>query len=174
MPAGNSYPAPTLPLTGAEQFTGYQQQGAIIATVTISISQLAQSITASSFTSPPAIGSVTPNVGTFTLLTVADYLATSVDSAVAAAGSSQTTSTLLDDQWNVITSVGASTGVQLPDVAAGTPVRVFHNAAGGHVLSVYPPAGQQIGSLSVNAPSGMIFGQANDFCYIGGGLWIVK
>lgn len=40
MPQGNSYPGPTLPLNGAEQFTIFQQQGAIVSTCTASIADV--------------------------------------------------------------------------------------------------------------------------------------
>lgn len=41
MPQGNTYPAPELPLTGTEQLTIFQQQGATIATCTATTAQLA-------------------------------------------------------------------------------------------------------------------------------------
>jgi len=174
MPAGNSYPAPNLPLTGAEQFTLFQQQGSIVATCTASISQLAVSIAASSFSSPPPIGSTTPNTGAFTDLTVTEYLATSITTGIVASGASQSTATLLTTQMNVVNNVGSGTGVLLEPVSAGTFVRVFHRASGGHTLSVYPPSGQQIEALGTNSPSGMIYGQSNDYCYVGSNLWLVK
>ena len=40
MPAGNSYPGPILPLTGAEQLTLFQQQAGQVVTTTASVSQL--------------------------------------------------------------------------------------------------------------------------------------
>jgi hypothetical protein len=70
MPQGNSYPAPQLPLNGTEQFTGYQQQGATVQTVTITISQLFEGGFAPVLSSPPPIGDVTPNTGQFTTLNV--------------------------------------------------------------------------------------------------------
>lgn len=40
MPQGNSYVAPELPLTGTEQITGFQQQGGVVKTVTMTIEQI--------------------------------------------------------------------------------------------------------------------------------------
>jgi hypothetical protein len=174
MPTGNSYPAPHLPLVGTEQFTGYQQQGNVVATVTISISQLAVALSASQFSSPPSIGSVTPNTGAFTYLTVTNYESLSTAGSVVASGTSQSTATALTKQINVVTSVSASTGVILPNVAIGTWVRVFHEAIGGSTLSVYPPLGQQIQALGTNSPSGMVYNQANDYCYTSLNQWFVK
>ena len=174
MPAGNSYPAPTLPLNGTEQFTLFQQQGAVVATCTATISQLVVSISANSFSSPPPIGSVTPNTGQFTYLSVVDFLNTSTATGIVAAGTSQATATAITAQINVISSVSAGTGIILPTVSTGTPVTVFHRATGGHTLSVYPPVGQQIEGLGTNAPSGMIQNGSNDFVYVGGNTWRVK
>lgn len=174
MPAGNSYPAPTLPLNGTEQFTVFQQQGAVVATCTVTISQLSQGISSAQFASPPPIGSSTPNTGAFTYLTVTEYLNTSVTTGIVASGSSQGTATAIAAQTNVVGNVASGTGVILPIVSAGTPVRIFHRASGGQTMSVYPPSGHQIESLGTNSPSGMIAGQANDYCYVGGNLWLVK
>jgi hypothetical protein len=174
MPTGNSYPAPNLPLNGTEQFTGFQQQGAIVSTVTITISQLAASITAGSFSSPAPIGNITPNTGAFTFLTITQFESFSLNNAIVATGNSQATATPITTSWSVITVVAPGTGIILPIVPMGTPVRVFYAATGGNTLSVYPPVGQRIGTLGINAPSGMISNMANDFCFIGGGAWIVK
>jgi hypothetical protein len=174
MPTGNSYPAPNLPLNGTEQFTGFQQQGAVVATVTITISQLAASITAGSFSSPAPIGNITPNTGAFTFLTVTQFESLSTTSNVSAVGNTQGTATQLTTQMNVVIVAGSGSGVILPVVPVGTWVRVFHEAAGGNVLSVYPPVGHQIGTLGVNAPSGMIQNQANDYCFVGSNQWWIK
>ena len=69
MAQGNTYPAPSLPLTGAEQFTIYQQNGAVVGTFTATISQIAEALPTLSFENPPPIGSITPNTGKFTTLT---------------------------------------------------------------------------------------------------------
>jgi len=174
MPVGNSYPAPNLPLNGTEQLVGFQQQGAIVATVTLTIAQIAASVTAVSFASPAPIGNVAPNTGAFTDLTVTEYLNTSVTTGIVASGASQSTATLLTTQMNVVNNVGSGTGVLLEPVSAGTFVRVFHRASGGNTLSVYPPSGQQIEALGTNSPSSMIYGQSNDYCYVGSNLWLVK
>jgi hypothetical protein len=174
MPTGNSYPAPNLPLNGTEQFTLFQQQGAIVQTCTVTISALTASISAGAFASPPPIGSITPNSGAFTLLSVTGFESFSLNNAVVAAGNSQATATPIVTSWAVVAEANTGTGVVLPTVTPGTPVRIFYTATGGNTLSVYPPPGQQIGTLVANAPSGMFVNMANDFCFVGNGTWLIK
>jgi hypothetical protein len=174
MPAGNSYPAPNLPLNGTEQFTLFQQQGAVVQTCTVTISAVTASISAGAFASPPPIGSVAPNTGAFTLLSVTGFESFSTNNAVVAAGNSQITATQITTSYAVVAEATAGTGIILPVVSVGTPVRIFYTATGGNTLSIYPPSGQRIGTLSINAPSGMLVNQANDFCFVGGGQWLIK
>ena len=174
MPTGNSYPAPNLPLNGTEQFTLFQQQGVIVQTCTVTISALTASISAGAFASPPPIGSITPNTGAFTFLSVTEFESFSLNNAVVAAGNSQVTATPILTSWAVVAEATPGTGVVLPTVAPGTPVRIFYTATGGNTLSVYPPPGQQIGTLATNAPSGMFVNMANDFCFVGNGTWLIK
>lgn len=56
MPAGNSYPGPILPLTGAEQLTLFQQQAGQVVTTTASVSDFLSGIGGQTL--------VTPNLGT--------------------------------------------------------------------------------------------------------------
>jgi len=94
---------------------------------------------------------------------------------IAASGAYQSNATLLNTQVNVVTSVSASGGVILPTVLPGSIVRVFHvDSISGSTLSVYPPLGQAIALLGMNYPSGMIYGQANDFNYLGSNQWYIK
>jgi len=174
MPAGNSYPAPNLPLNGTEQFTLFQQQGSIVQTCTVTISAINAQISAGAFASPPPIGSVSPNTGAFTFLSIVNFESFSLNRTVVAAGNSQATATPITTSWSVVAEAAAGTGVVLPIVTPGTPVRIFYTATGGNTLSVYPPAGQQIGNLATNAPSGMVENMANDFCFVGNGIWLIK
>ena len=98
----------------------------------------------------------------------------SLSPAVTAAGTTQGTATTLTSTWNVVTTNASGTGVILQTTPTGTAIRVFHAASGGNILSVYPPAGHTIFSLTTNSPAGMIENQVNDFCYLGSNLWMVK
>jgi hypothetical protein len=57
--------------------------------------------------------------------------------AVTAAGSTLATATLLQDKFNVVTTVAASTGVSLPANSA-VGETVFVKNAGANALAVYP------------------------------------
>lgn len=175
MPAGNSYPAPQLPLNGTEQFTLYQQQGAIVVTCTATISQIFEGSFSPVFASPPPIGNITPNTGAFTNLTVTMYEVFSTSQAVTAAGTTQATATLLTTPWSNITTVAPGTGIILNSTTPiGSYQRVFMSASGGNTLSVYPPVGSTINPLGTNAAAGMVLGQVNDFCRITATQWAVK
>lgn len=77
-----------------------------------------------------------------------------------ALGSTQGTALVLPSDFNVFTTVGASTGAILPAASfqyqiTDTVIAVNHGAS---ALTVYPPTGGKIGTASVNAglsvPSG--------------------
>jgi hypothetical protein len=172
MPAGNSYPAPQLPLNGAEQLTLFQQQGAIVATCTVTIAQIQNFGLTAGLASPPPIGSSTPNSGAFTELTITEFLSASVSAGLTSTGTTQTTALVLQSQLNVLASVGVNTGAILPIVSAGTIVNVLNR--GANVGSIYPPVGHMIETLGVNSPSGLSPGGGNGYCYVGSGQWFVK
>jgi len=94
---------------------------------------------------------------------------------IAATGFYQQDAVLLVSQVNAVTSVSASGGVMLPTVQPGVSIRVFHeDYITGNTLAVYPPLGQTLGDLGTNYPSGMIYGQGNDFNYMGSNTWYVR
>jgi hypothetical protein len=94
---------------------------------------------------------------------------------ISASGTTQGAAVLLTTQLNAVTSVYASGGVILPNVVPGAVVRVFHeDNYSGYTLAIYPPVGQYISLLGMNNPSGMIYGQVNDFNYLGSNQWYIK
>lgn len=80
----------------------------------------------------------------------------------------------LTAQFNTVPTVPANGAVQLATISAGLFQRVFDTDTSGNTLSVYPPEGHQIGALGVNQPAGMVDGQSNDFCFMGGTQWEIK
>jgi hypothetical protein len=78
----------------------------------------------------------------------------SVASAVSAAGTTQGTATLIQADWNDVTTVAASAGVILYNGMIGDGCFVFN--AGLNALTVYPPTSGKINGLSANA--GVIIG----------------
>ena len=99
--------------------------------------------------SPPAIGGTTANTGAFTTLsgtlTAETY---STNAAVSAAGTTQATGTALTNDYNIITSAAASSGVVLPTATTGRRIIVVNK--GANALAVYPATGGTIDALSVN------------------------
>lgn len=73
-----------------------------------------------------------------------------VNDAVAAAGTTQATATELESEWNIVTSTPANSGVVLDGFDVGVSTTVFNQ--GGLTLKVYPPAGMKIDALATNAP----------------------
>jgi hypothetical protein len=71
------------------------------------------------------------------------------NNAVSAAGSTQGTATALTVDYNVITTVAASTGVVLPTATAGRRIVIVNK--GANTLSIYPATGGAINALSANA-----------------------
>ena len=81
---------------------------------------------------------------------VSDGLLYSVNSAVAAAGTTQATATLLYRDINVVTSstAGSATGVILPVATIGRNITVFNNSA--NAITVYPATGGYIDTGAIN------------------------
>jgi hypothetical protein len=80
--------------------------------------------------------------------TLQTVLAT-VNNGVTAAGSTQSTATALESEWNVITGGGANTGVVLDGFDIGVATVVIN--ASGSAKDVYPPSGMAIDALGTNA-----------------------
>jgi hypothetical protein len=67
-----------------------------------------------------------------------------------AAGATQATALLLNDDWNYFGTVGAGLACLLQVTKPGTDSQVFNGGANN--LNVFPPAGFQIDALGVNNP----------------------
>jgi hypothetical protein len=110
----------------------------------------------------------------------AGFVVLTTSSSVTAAGTTQATSTNLISQINNVTTVPSGSGVELPSVnmasqplSIGTQIQVF-NRGGGNLLSVYPPVGSKIETLSTNAPSGISNNGDATFTLITPTLWLVS
>jgi len=84
----------------------------------------------------------------------------SFSGSVSAAGSTQSTATLLTKQVNIVTMVASGTGVILPSLnpngtalTPGTIIKILNR--GANILSLYPPLNAQIENLGTNNPSGI-------------------
>lgn len=74
--------------------------------------------------------------------------------SVSAAGTSQSTATLLAASVNLVTTVGAGSGVRLPTtptVGVGDEIDVANH--GANTLACYPPSGGKFGTNSANVPA---------------------
>jgi hypothetical protein len=89
------------------------------------------------------------------------------------AGTTQGTATALTTVINIVTTVAAATGVELPAAASAGQVDTVLNR-GANTLNVYPPSGQQIETLGTNSPSGLAVNGGNDYIYAGSNQWWVK
>jgi hypothetical protein len=111
---------------------------------------------------------------------ILNFFQFTVSSAVVAAGTSQSTATLLTSQVNNVTSVPAGSGVILPTnglnrlpIIIGTPIIVY-NRGGAGTLSVYPQTGFQIETLGTNNPSGIVNNGNATFTLITPTTWLVS
>lgn len=71
------------------------------------------------------------------------------NTAISAAGTTQGTSTALVADVNLVSTVGASSGVQLYNGTIGDSMLVYNDQA-TNVLTVYPPTSSRINQLSTN------------------------
>jgi hypothetical protein len=76
---------------------------------------------------------------------------TSATNTISAAGATQGTATALTTDYNVVTTVAASTGVVLPTGLAGRNIIIVNR--GANTLNVYPAVGGTIDSLATNSPT---------------------
>jgi len=118
-------------------------------------------------------------VGIISTSTATGFVVLTVSPSVTAAGVSQGTATLLVSQINDVTTVSSGTGVILPTlnldsqpISVGTSIQVFNR--GANLLSVYPPVGSQIESLSTNSPSGISANGVATFTLITLTKWLVS
>jgi hypothetical protein len=81
----------------------------------------------------------------------AQYTAT-VATGLEATGTNQATAFQLSNQWNVVDTVAAGSGVLLSSLNAGQTQAVFNANTLSDLLNVYPPPGVQIDALGANKP----------------------
>ena len=92
-----------------------------------------------------------------------------LDAAVSAAGTSQSTATLLSASTSIVTTVAAGSGVRLPvtpTVSAKDRLHVANH--GASTLAVYPPTGGKLSNQTANAPLLLAVGKCADFLCIDG------
>ena len=83
----------------------------------------------------------------------------SVTTGITAAGTNQSTATLLSVGYNKVSTVASGTGVILPsNPVVGASVTVDNY--GANTLEVYPQTGGTIGGLSANTPTSLLNGAA--------------
>ena len=79
-----------------------------------------------------------------------DFIA-SINTGISAAGTTQGTATALTACVNLVSTVAASSGVQLYNALVGDSMIVF-NDAGANSLNVYPPTSGKINNIATNGP----------------------
>lgn len=93
----------------------------------------------------------------------------SVAAAVSAAGTTQATATALTADYNVVTTVGAGSGVVLPATVAGLAIEVINK--GASALLVYPPVSSAFDGLATNAAISLPVGMAIKLEAVTASLW---
>ena len=99
----------------------------------------------------PVVGTTSTQTLTNKTLTTPALNGAVVDNnnAVSAAGSNQGNATALTVDYNVVTTVAASTGVKLPTATAGRRIVIVNK--GANTLRIYPATGGTIDALAENA-----------------------
>ena len=95
-----------------------------------------------------------------------------LNAAVSAAGTNQSTATLLVESTSIVTTVGAGTGVRLPltpTVSAKDRMHVANH--GANTLAVYPPTGGALSANTANVPAMIAPKKCADFVCIDGTNW---
>ena len=101
-------------------------------------------------------------VGSEAALAILGDLSTSVS----AAGTNQSTATLLTTANSIVTTVAFGTGVRLPVTGSCDRLHVANH--GANTLAVYPPSGGKLSNSSVNVPALMAPNKCADFFCIDG------
>lgn len=70
--------------------------------------------------------------------------------ALTATGTNQATALALTQDWSVVSTVAAGTGVIMRSVQAGFELRIWND--GANALNIYPPLGAAIDALGTNNP----------------------
>jgi hypothetical protein len=117
-----------------------------------------------------ANANITANSVTASTFTSTSHYIYSVATGISAGGSTQGDATALTKDINVVTTVNAGQGVQLPSTTGGMRITVM-NADSGDTLKVYPASGAQINSLGANAPLSVVAGGRLDFISTTGSQW---
>lgn len=86
-----------------------------------------------------------------------------------ATGSDQAGALGLSVDYNIVTTVAASTGVRLPTAVAGR--RIIVTNRGANTLNVYPATGGVIDSLATNAATTVAAGKSSSFVATSGTQW---
>jgi len=104
------------------------------------------------------------------LQSLANRMTSSVPSSsatgIVAAGTTQGDATPLTEEWNVVATTPANSGVIIEPFGTGTSVTVYND--GANALDVYPPVGYFIDAGLVNAPyvlpatKSQVFSQVDD------------
>ncbi len=85
----------------------------------------------------------------------------SLSPAITAAGTTQATAATLENEWSVVTSTPAGSGVILNNFGAGTAQTVFNK--GGNTLKVYPFIGGNFDGGATNAPYSLANNKSQTF-----------
>lgn len=93
----------------------------------------------------------------------------SIELAVAAAGTTQGTATVLDSQWATVTNVPANSGVKLFAIGAGNTSAVWND--GANALRVYPQVGGFIDAGGANAFYSLPVGKSQQFRQVTNLVW---
>lgn len=141
MPSFVNFPAPNLPLTGAESLMIAQAQNGQLVTCTATIAEIGTGAIGGALSSPPPIGNITPNTGAFTTLN-AQTMAVSgnetVDGTLNVVGSTTVNNFTVEGTFSGPVPI-------LPAQAANT----FF--AGPVTDGAEPPAFRDIASADINA-----------------------
>jgi hypothetical protein len=141
MPNFTNFPAPNLPLTGAESLMIAQAQNGQLVTCTATVAEIGTGAIGGALSSPPPIGNVTPNTGAFTTL---DAQAMSVSGNETIAG---TLNVVGNTTVNNLTVEGIFSG-PVPTLPAQAANTFFSGPASD---GAQPPAFRDIVSADINS-----------------------
>jgi hypothetical protein len=102
-------------------------------------------------------------------VSVVSYNIRSVGTGISANGSTQGTATVLTKEINVVSTVSAGQGVQLPAAVAGLVIIVTNTSA--NTVNVYPPTGAAINAGSANAAYGHLAGASLQYFAVSSTQW---
>lgn len=110
---------------------------------------------------------------------IGGILSTSLATGLTGTGSTQGTATPLTANFNIATTVAASTGFILPlltpslnPIHIGTSIEFLNR--GANIASIYPPSGAEIEALGTNNPSGVAPHGSAKFTFAGSAQWWIS